>query len=97
MFLWNRFTSESVKEAILRYEEALAFDPNYSVAYAGLADSYIMLANHHILPPREGYSMGRKAAERGFLSMTRSPSSTRPSAGFIVSSTGTGSPPNASA
>ncbi|HXO26235.1 MAG TPA: protein kinase, partial [Thermoanaerobaculia bacterium] len=65
LFLWNRFTAESVKEAILRYEEALAFDPNYAVAYAGLADSYIMLANHHILPPREGYSLGRKAAERG--------------------------------
>src|SRR6202790_2791480 len=65
LFLWNRFTAESVKEAILRYEEALAFDPSYAVAYAGLADSYIMLANHHILPPREGYSLGRKAAERG--------------------------------
>ncbi len=64
-FLWNRFTGESVKEAILRFEEALAFDPHYAVAYAGLADSYIMLANHHILPPREGYSLGRKAAERG--------------------------------
>jgi len=64
-FLWNRFTGESVKEAIRRFEEALAIDPNYAAAYAGLADSYIMLANHHILPPREGYSLGRKAAERG--------------------------------
>ena len=64
-FLWNRFTSESVKEAILRFEEAIAIDPNYAAAYAGLADSYIMLANHHILPPREGYSLARKAAERG--------------------------------
>ena len=66
-FLWNRFTGESVKEAIRRYEEALAIDPNYAAAYGGLADSYIMLANHHILPPREGYSLGRKAAERGLL------------------------------
>ena len=64
-FLWNRFTGESVKEAIRRYEEALAIDPNYAAAYAGLADSYIMLANHHILPPREGYSLARRAAEQG--------------------------------
>ncbi len=64
-FLWNRFTGESVKEAIQRFEEALAIDPNYAAAYAGLADSYIMLANHHILPPREGYSLARRAAERG--------------------------------
>ena len=65
LFLWNRFTAETVKQAIQRYQEALAIDPNYAAAYAGLADSYIMLANHHILPPREGYSLGRKAAERG--------------------------------
>jgi serine/threonine protein kinase/Flp pilus assembly protein TadD len=65
LFLWNRFTGETVKQAIQRYQEALAIDPNYAAAYAGLADSYIMLANHHILPPREGYSLGRKAAERG--------------------------------
>jgi hypothetical protein len=36
-FLWNRFTGGSVKEAILRYEEALAIDPNYAAACAGLA------------------------------------------------------------
>jgi serine/threonine protein kinase/tetratricopeptide (TPR) repeat protein len=81
-FLWNRFTGESVKEAILLYEEALAFDPNYAVAYAGLADSYIMLANHHILPPREGYSLGRKAAEQG-LSLDDSLAELHTSLGWI--------------
>lgn len=64
-FLWNRFTGDSVKEAIKRFEEALAIDPNYAAAFAGLADSYVMLANHHILPPREGYSLGRRAAQQG--------------------------------
>jgi serine/threonine protein kinase/tetratricopeptide (TPR) repeat protein len=82
LFLWNRFTSESVTEAILRFEEALAFDPNYAVAYAGLADSYIMLANHHILPPREAYSLARKAAERG-LSLDDSLAELHTSLGWI--------------
>jgi len=81
-FLWNRFTGESVKEAILRYEEALAIDPNYPAAHAGLADSYIMLANHHILPPREGYSLGRKAAERG-LALDESLAELHTSLGWI--------------
>jgi TolB-like protein len=81
-FLWNRFTGESVKEAILRYEEALAIDPNYAAAYAGLADSYIMLANHHILPPREGYSLGHKAAERG-LALDESLAELHTSLGWI--------------
>jgi serine/threonine protein kinase/tetratricopeptide (TPR) repeat protein len=82
LFLWNRFTGESVKEAIQRYQEALAIDPNYPAAYAGLADSYIMLANHHILPPREGYSLGRKAAERG-LSLDESLAELHTSLGWI--------------
>jgi eukaryotic-like serine/threonine-protein kinase len=64
-FLWNRYGAESVKESILRYREALAADPDYAIVYAGLADSYIMLANTHELPPREGYSLAREAAERG--------------------------------
>jgi serine/threonine protein kinase/tetratricopeptide (TPR) repeat protein len=82
LFLWNRFTTESVQEAILRYQEALAFDPNYAVAYAGLANSYIMLANHHVLPPREGYSLGRKAAEHG-LALDDSLSELHTSLGWI--------------
>jgi serine/threonine protein kinase/tetratricopeptide (TPR) repeat protein len=81
-FLWNRFTEESVREAILRFEEALAIDPNYAAAYGGLADSYIMLANHHILPPREGFSLGRKAAERG-LSLDESLAELHTSLGWI--------------
>jgi serine/threonine protein kinase/tetratricopeptide (TPR) repeat protein len=81
-FLWNRFTAESVKEAILRYEEALAIDPNYPAAHAGLADSYIMLANHHILPPREGYSLGREAAKRG-LALDESLAELHTSLGWI--------------
>ncbi|MBV8450660.1 MAG: protein kinase, partial [Deltaproteobacteria bacterium] len=82
LFLWNRFTGETVKQAIQRYHEALAIDPNYAAAYAGLADSYIMLANHHILPPREGYSLGRKAAERG-LSLDESLAELHTSLGWI--------------
>ena len=82
LFLWNRYTGESVKEAIRRFEEALAIDPNYAAAYGGLADSYIMLANHHILPPREGYSLGRRAAERG-LSLDESLAELHTSLGWI--------------
>jgi serine/threonine protein kinase/tetratricopeptide (TPR) repeat protein len=81
-FLWNRFTGESVKAAIRRFEEALAIDPNYAAACAGLADSYIMLANHHILPPREGYTLGRRAAERG-LSLDESVAELHTSLGWI--------------
>jgi len=40
-FLWNK---KSHKEAIAYYEKALKLDPNYALAYAGLADAYNRLA-----------------------------------------------------
>jgi eukaryotic-like serine/threonine-protein kinase len=64
-FLWNRYAPESVAESILRYREALAADPHHAIAYAGLADSYVTLANTHAMSPREGYPLAREAAEKG--------------------------------
>lgn len=40
-YLWNK---DSHKEAIVHYEKALELDPNYALAYGGLADSYTRLA-----------------------------------------------------
>jgi hypothetical protein len=58
LFLWNRFTGETVKQAIQRYQEALAIDPNYATAYAGLADSYIMLGKPPHPPSTRGLLTG---------------------------------------
>src|SRR5258708_20896129 len=37
---WNRRTAEALERAKLHFWRAIAFDPNYAPAYAGLADSY---------------------------------------------------------
>src|SRR5438477_3369004 len=39
-YAWNKRTSEGVIEAIKFFEEAIALDPAYALAYTGLADSY---------------------------------------------------------
>jgi serine/threonine-protein kinase len=39
-FSWNKRTSEDVKSAIRYFEEAIALDPNYALAYTGIADCY---------------------------------------------------------
>jgi len=64
-FLWNRWTTETLKESIRRYEEALAADPGYALAWAGLADTYNVLGNTNAVPPGEAYPRARDAAERG--------------------------------
>jgi TolB-like protein/class 3 adenylate cyclase/Flp pilus assembly protein TadD len=42
-FHWNKYTEEDFKKAIDFYNQALQKDPNYALAYAGLASSYIQL------------------------------------------------------
>lgn len=39
-FFWNKRTTDSTHRAIEFYEQAIALDPNYALAYSGLADCY---------------------------------------------------------
>jgi DNA-binding winged helix-turn-helix (wHTH) protein/TolB-like protein len=60
-FYWERRTSDGLKRAIEYFGEAVAKDPNYSLAHAGLADSYAVLGVFH-LPPKEAFPKAREAA-----------------------------------
>jgi serine/threonine-protein kinase len=40
---WNRRTPEGLRRAIQHFQEAIAIDSSYALAYAGLADSYALL------------------------------------------------------
>jgi len=44
---WNRFTQEDLEKSIAHFQAAIAEDPNYAPAYAGLADVYLTLALGH--------------------------------------------------
>lgn len=39
-FEWNKRTGDGIKRSIEHYKKAIAFDPKYALAYAGVADSY---------------------------------------------------------
>jgi serine/threonine protein kinase/tetratricopeptide (TPR) repeat protein len=64
-FIWNRWTLEGMEAAINHFERALALDPDYALAYAGLADSYSVLGNIKALPPDEAYGKAKMAALEG--------------------------------
>ena len=64
-FLWNRWNTESFRQSLVRYREALDADPGYALAWAGLADSYATLGNTNAMAPAEAYAQARQAAERG--------------------------------
>jgi len=63
-YFWNKRTGEGLKRAIEYFEQAIEKDPNYALAYAGMADSYYMLTYYSSSPPKEGFSKAKKAAEK---------------------------------
>jgi len=63
-YFLNIRTEESLKKAIERFEKALEKDPQYALAYTGIADSYAVLALLEFLPPKEAFPKARVAAEK---------------------------------
>jgi len=63
-FAWTRQTETSLLQANAFYEQAIARDPNYALAYAGLADSYALLGVFGIRAPRDVFPKARAAVEK---------------------------------
>ncbi len=60
----NKFTAESLKRAIVHFEEAIANDSDYALAYAGLAESYAMIYGHAVLPGKDVVPKAIAVAQR---------------------------------
>ena len=52
-YFWNRRSAESSRKAIGYFQEAIARDPDYALAYAGLADSYLGRARDEMARAKE--------------------------------------------
>jgi TolB-like protein len=68
---WGKRNSDNPKQstdALLKsiryFEEAIGEDPEYALAYAGMADSYIILAEKGGLPPEQAYAKVRWASTK---------------------------------
>jgi tetratricopeptide (TPR) repeat protein len=61
-YFWNKRTETDLRKGIDYFQKSLEQDPNYAQAYAGLADSYIILANWNLSPPAEAYGKAKAAA-----------------------------------
>jgi serine/threonine protein kinase/tetratricopeptide (TPR) repeat protein len=59
---WNRWTEEGFYKAIEYFRQAVEEDATYALAYAGVADSYILLGWNSYLPPQEVFPKGKEAA-----------------------------------
>ena len=61
-YYWNKRMPDSIQKSIDFFERAIRLDPNYALAYAGLADSHLALAFYGTGPPREIMPKAREAA-----------------------------------
>ena len=63
-FLWEKRTEADYLRAITHFKQALAFDPKYAQAYAGLADTYALLGSlpTNVISRREAMTQARDAA-----------------------------------
>jgi serine/threonine-protein kinase len=67
-YYWSKRTVADFQKAITFFEQATEKDPNYALAYSGLADSYALLSGYGDESPRQ--LMPKARAHRGRLSWT---------------------------
>ena len=60
--LWERRSGDNIPKAIAFFEQAIARDPNYALAYAGLSNADILLPFFAGADRREAYSKAKEAA-----------------------------------
>jgi len=63
-FFWNKRTGADLRKAIEYFNQAIAKDPNYALAYAGLADSYLLLSAFGAASPSDSLPQAKAAAKR---------------------------------
>jgi TolB-like protein/DNA-binding winged helix-turn-helix (wHTH) protein/Tfp pilus assembly protein PilF len=63
-FFWGKRTKQGLDQAIDNFQQAIHADPNYALAYAGLADSYALLDDWGESAPRDSFPKARAAAEK---------------------------------
>src|SRR6267154_1387590 len=64
-FYWSKRTADAVNKAMGYFQQAIDRDPNYALAYAGLADCYyVTFFNNFTIPQAESAAKSRVAASK---------------------------------
>jgi TolB-like protein/tRNA A-37 threonylcarbamoyl transferase component Bud32/Flp pilus assembly protein TadD len=61
-YQWNKRSKEGLERGLKYFQRAIDLDPNYALAYSGVADSYVVLGNWGLLPGVEVYPKAKAAA-----------------------------------
>jgi TolB-like protein len=61
-YYWSKRTIDGIRRAIQSFEEAIAREPRFAAAHAGLADCYGIRGYYAFASPEEGCAKGKKIA-----------------------------------
>jgi len=68
LYLKGRFylnkRGSGIKKALEYFQEASEIDPEFSLAYSGMADAYSILSFYGAIPPKKGMPIARQNAEK---------------------------------
>jgi len=83
-FYWNKRTGESLKQAAEFYRQAIEKDPNYALAYSGLAETYVLFSSYDVAPATDSMPQAKAAALRA-LAIDDSLAEAHTALGFYLS------------
>ncbi|HVQ56102.1 MAG TPA: tetratricopeptide repeat protein [Pyrinomonadaceae bacterium] len=63
-YQWNKRTKESLKRAVEYFNQAIEKDPSFALAYAGLADCYVVFSSYGVESPADAFPKARMAAQK---------------------------------
>lgn len=63
-YAWNKRTQDGVVEAIRYFEQAIASDPDYALAYTGLADAYALHIDYRNVAVHDGFRRAKEYARK---------------------------------
>src|SRR5581483_1614211 len=65
-YYWNKRTSAALEEGLRYFQQAKDIDPSYALAYAGIADTYVLLGHRYdsVEDQRDAYPKAKSAAIR---------------------------------
>lgn len=63
-FFWNKRTAAGLQKAAGYFQQAIDKDPQYALAYVGLADSYMLFSAFSVGDSKGAFELAEKAARR---------------------------------
>jgi len=63
-YYFNQRTEDALNKSIANFQQAIAREPNYGLAYSGLADAYALLGFRGSFPSKDALSRAKAAASK---------------------------------